>query len=140
MRTWVVLPFLKFPMEVNKDNLFPPQSAAQRWLIISCSAGAVTISAVTIFVGIFVSAAIMPLLVVGNGICIAIAYMYGYPKKLQTDIVDPSMVPVIADAHSDHRVSKTSVASNGMVKASEKCQVLKIEVQSAVGPVVVSRI
>lgn len=53
-------------------------SDVRKGVVMGCSTAAIALTAVSIFVGLFLHPAVLVLLVVGNGACLTLAYKYGY--------------------------------------------------------------
>lgn len=52
-------------------------------VVLGCSTAAIAVTALSVFVGLFLHPAILVLLVLGNGTCITVAYKYGYKATVE---------------------------------------------------------
>ncbi|CAN7946360.1 unnamed protein product [Ixodes hexagonus] len=71
---------------VVADGAPPPDAAdvdVRKTVVLGCSTAAIAVTALSVFVGLFLHPAILLLLVLGNGTCITIAYKYGYKTAVE---------------------------------------------------------
>lgn len=50
----------------------------RKGVVLGCSTAAIAVTALSVFVGLFLHPAVLLLLVLGNGTCITVAFKYGY--------------------------------------------------------------